>query len=378
MKKVLFVATVTKKHINVFHLPYIEWFKKNGYETHVCSGNDFENPKDIEIPFCDNYHSLSFERSPFKFKNIEIYSELKKIIDSNNFDVIHCHTPMGGALARLASRSARKKGTKVFYTAHGFHFFEGAPLKNWLIYFPIEKYLSYYTDTLITINKEDYRIAKRRLNAKNTEIVKGVGVNFRNFESQTYDKKSELRKMYGYSDKDFILIYVGELSFRKHQDLLIDAIYELSEKYSDIKLLLVGEGEFLEKYRNQTKQLKIENQVEFLGFRKDISNLMILSDVAVSSSRQEGLPVNVMEAMATGLSLIVTDCRGNRDLVKDGINGMIVSLKDKTEFAKAIETQYKSTELRKSFGEKNLEIASQYSITELLKEMEEVYRKELI
>ncbi|WP_423408385.1 glycosyltransferase family 4 protein [Heyndrickxia sp. MSNUG] len=375
MKKVLFVATVVKKHINVFHLPYLQWFKENGYETHVCARNDFDDVNDLSIPFCDKYYDLPFERSPFKIENLNIYKQLKKIIESNNYDLIHCHTPMGGVLTRLAAKSSRRNGTKVLYTAHGFHFFKGAPLRNWLIFYPIEKWLSKYTDCLITINKEDYQIAKSKFKTENINIVNGVGIDFNKFTPQTLENKIKIRRNYGFLEEDFILIYAGELSYRKHQDLLINAVLHLSNNIPNIKLLLVGEGELLEQYKQQVIQLGIKEKVKFLGFRKDVSNLMLIADVAVSSSRQEGLPVNVMEAMATGLPLVVTDCRGNRDLVIDGENGYVVGINDVESFAHAVEKLFFSKNTRYLFGQTSLNNVKAYSLSKVIGEMKRVYSK---
>lgn len=373
MKKVLFVATVVKKHINVFHLPYLKWFKENGFETHVCAGNDFENKEDLIIPFCDKYYNLPFERSPFRIKNVKIYRELKGLIETNNYDIIHCHTPMGGALARLASRASRKRGTKVIYTAHGFHFFKGAPFKNWLVYYPIEKWLSKYTDCLITINNEDYKIAKRKFKSETVKLVNGVGINIKQFSPPSLEYKLKLRNEYGFKVDDFLLIYVGELSYRKHQDLLIKTVYQVSNKIPNIKLLLVGTGDLLEEYKQLVNNLGLEDKVIFLGFRKDVNKLMSLSDVAVSSSRQEGLPVNIMEAMATGLPVVATDCRGNRDLVKNENNGYIVKDEKIQSFSEAIERLYLSEDLLKSLGKNSNNLIKSYTLNKVLKEVEKVY-----
>ena len=163
MKKVLFVATVVKTHINVFHIPYLKMLKEMGYETHVAARNDYENPEDCVIPYCDYFHDMPFERNPFKKENIKTYKILKKLMLEENFDIIHCHTPMGGVLPRLVYKNLKNKiNTKIIYTAHGFHFYKGAPLLNWLVYYPVEKYFSKYTDVLITINKEDYNLAKNK------------------------------------------------------------------------------------------------------------------------------------------------------------------------------------------------------------------------
>ena len=180
MKKVLFVATVVKTHIMEFHIPYLKMFKEMGWNTAVASRNDYENAEDCQIPFCDDYYNVPFERSPIKLSNLKAYKELKKLINNGDYDIIHCHTPVGAMLARLAARRARKRGTKVIYTAHGFHFYKGAPIINWLLYYPVERFLARYTDVLITINKEDYERAQK-FRAKKVCFVHGVGVDTSKF-----------------------------------------------------------------------------------------------------------------------------------------------------------------------------------------------------
>jgi glycosyltransferase EpsD len=367
MKKVLFTATVDG-HILNFHTSYLKWFKEQGYEVHVASNGN------LDIPFVDLKYNIPFERSPFKLVNFKAYKKLKNIIDDNNYKLIHCHTPMGSVLTRLAAKKARKKGTKVIYTAHGFHFFKGAPLINWLLYYPVEKWLSKHTDCLITINDEDYECAKRnKFKAGSIKKVNGVGIDLNKFTPQTVEKKKKLRKEYGYSETDFILICVAELNHNKHQDMIINVINILKNIIPNIKLLLVGEGNLMEQYKNQVKKLNLEDYIKFLGYRKDVPNLMAISDVAVSASRREGLPVNVMEAMATGLPLVVTDCRGNRDLVRNGRNGYVVGINDVDGFADAVEKLYKIEKLRQNFSEKNCELIKMYSIKNVKNELEKIY-----
>lgn len=187
-------------------------------------------------------------------------------------------------------------------------------------------------------------------------------------------KKEELRKEYGFVENDFILIYVGELSFRKHQDHLIEAVSKLKNKIPNVKLLLVGNGDLYDHYKDLVKQLEVEEQVQLLGYRKDVHKLMTISDIAVSTSRQEGLPVNVMEAMATQLPVVVTDCRGNRDLVSHGVNGFVVGINDIDASASAIEELYYSERLRFQFATNNGKLVQSYSIKQVLTEMEMVYK----
>ncbi|MEH6991041.1 glycosyltransferase family 4 protein [Cytobacillus firmus] len=367
MKKILFTATVSQGHIKAFHIPYLKWFKEKGYEVHVAAkGED-------DIPYCDKFFNIPFNRSPLNFSNFKAYKQLKNIIQNNDYDLIHCHTPMGSVLTRIAAKKAREKGTKVVYTAHGFHFFEGAPIKNWILYYPVERWLSRYTDCLITINEEDYNRVKDTFKALDIRLVNGVGIDLEKFSSQTNDEKSKLKKEYGYVQDDFLIIYAGELSYRKHQDLIIKAVGKLKDNYPNIKVLLAGKGQLEAQYKEMVARLGLNKNIHFLGFRRDISKLMALSDIAVSSSRQEGLPVNIMEAMATGLPLVVTDCRGNRDLVKNNENGYVVPINNEEKFAEAITKLYKSVKIRNNFSLKGLEYVERFSLEKITREMEKIY-----
>lgn len=314
MKKILFVATVTR-HINAFHIPYLKMFKENGYEVHVASNG--EEP----IECCDKHYNLNFARFPMKKQNFKVYKELKKIINENKYEIIHCHTPVGGVLTRLAAKNARSNGTRVIYTAHGFHFFKGAPIKNWLMFYPIEKYLSKHTDCLITINHEDYELAKKKFKkCKQIELVHGVGVDENKFNFEmTKEEKYELRENLGLKDNDFILIQVGELNKNKNQIMAINAMKDLVKENSKIHLLLVGKGNLEKFYEEKIKKYNLENNVHMLGYRTDVAKLMKISDVLLSLSYREGLPVNVIEGMICGLPIIATNCRGNRDLIEQCI-----------------------------------------------------------
>lgn len=325
----------------------------------------------------DNYkiYQLPVPRNIFAISDIlKSYKMMKTLCRENHYDLIHCHSPIGGMIARLAARKARKNGTKVIYTAHGFHFFKGAPRKNWLLYYPVEKYLSGYTDLLITINQEDFQLALDK-NFKAGQIlhVRGVGVDLEKFSPPGREKKTELRKKHNYSDQAFILIYVGELSYRKHQDLLIRAVHLLKDKIPRIKLLLVGNGDLYEEYYKLAQDLCVHKQVEFLGYRSDVPELMALADLSVSASRQEGLAVNLMEAMATGLPLVVSASRGQRDLIVPGENGLLYQVDDLEKLSQGILQLYQDQALREQYGRKSLELISSYSIESINAEMKKIY-----
>lgn len=359
MKKVLFTATVDS-HILHFHIPYLKWFKEQGYEVHVATnGNE-------QIPYCDIKHKISFERSPFKINNLKAIKQLKKIINEEKFNIIHCHTPMGSVVTRIAAMKVRKKyNTKVIYTAHGFHFFKGAPIINWLIFYPVEKWLSKYTDCLITINEEDYNLAKRKFKTKQIELVHGVGVDENKFNFEmSEEEKHNLRQELGLKDDDFVMIYPAELSKRKNQGMLLNLMKMLKdEDKNNIKLLLPGKDSMNGKYQQISKDLEIDKNVKFLGYRKDIPKLMKISDLAVSTAKQEGLPVNLIEAMMCGLPIVATDCRGNRDLIEDVIPCENLQL-------------LKEKILNQKKNKKNTNYdKSKYVLENIEKDMSKIYRK---
>ena len=367
MKKVLFTATVDS-HILHFHIPYLKLFKENGYEVHVATNGD------EKIPYCDVKHKISFERSPYKLNNLKAVKELKKIIDKEQFEIIHCHTPMGSVVTRIAAMKARKNGTRVIYTAHGFHFYKGAPILNWCLFYPIEKWLSAYTDTLITINKEDYELAKRKFKkCKDIQYVPGVGIDENKFNvNMDENEKKIFKKSLGLKEDDFVLTCVARLDKNKNQGFLIEVERELLKKYKNIHLLLVGPDELNGEYQEQAKNIK--GNVHFLGFRKDISKILEITDVSLSSSSREGLPVNILEAICIGIPVVATNCRGNRDLITNGENGYLIEINDKENFTKAIESIYLNKE--KLIVEKNKQAASKYALISILQQMKYIYKIE--
>lgn len=363
MKKVLFTATVDS-HIKHFHLPYLQWFQEQGYEVHVAT-----NGKE-EIPYCDVKHQISFERNPIKINNLKAIKDLKNIIHHEKFDIIHCHTPMGGVVTRLAAMKAREKyHVKVIYTAHGFHFFKGAPFINWILYYPIERILAKVTDCLITINEEDYQLAKKKFKAKQVELVHGTGVDKSKFDFvMPEEEKLELRKTLGLKRDDFVILYVAEMNANKNQGMLIKAMKQLEgQVVKNIKLLLVGQDSFHGKYQQLVAELGLQDKVYFLGYRTDVNRLLKISDLYVSTSQREGLPVNLIEATMAGLPIVATDCRGNRDLVKNQANGYRVAINDVNGLALKIQ------EVVKNYPTNQHILDDTYELTQVRKKMEKIY-----
>ncbi|MFD2331453.1 glycosyltransferase family 4 protein [Cohnella sp. GCM10020058] len=366
MKKVLFVATVDG-HIKSFHTPYLKMFYESGYEVHVASNGD------SEFSYVHEKHNILFKRSPFHIHNIFAYIKLKKIIKQNAYSIVHCHTPVGGVLTRLCSKEVRRKSGKVFYTAHGFHFYKGAPWRYWFFYYTIEKLLSKSTDCLITINKEDFEIAQNNFRCSRVEYVPGIGVDLEKFKPVDNYHRQLLRKKHGYSTEDYILFFAGELSKRKNQSMLLLMIKKLKLLNLDVKLLLAGEGKQQKLLQTKIKKLGLEENARLLGFRTDIKELIGLSDIIVSSSRQEGLPINIVEALAIGRPIIATNVRGNRDLIKEGFNGFLTPLNNYEYMSELVIKMFADKKMTTVFSENATLSVCNYSLQEVMSKMRKIY-----
>ena len=228
MKKVLYVATVLS-HICQFHLPYLKMFKEKGYEVHVAARDNLAEKNGLQLRYADKHVEIPFQRSPFAPKNLKALKQLKKLVNEEQYDLIICNTPVGGILTRLAAKKARKKGTKVVYIAHGFHFYKGASKKNWLIYYPIEKHFAKKCDTLVTITKEDYEFATKKFKT-NVVHTHGIGVREDKYHPFSKDEQNQMRFHEKLSQDDFVVICTGELNKNKNQKVLISATKYLKEK----------------------------------------------------------------------------------------------------------------------------------------------------
>lgn len=374
-KKALLVTTVSG-FVPQFEMGNVAILKELGYEIHYAS--NFNNPsygtdnKRLEGTgiIC---HQVDFERSPFNKKNLQAYKQLVKIMKDENIDLVHCHTPMGAVLARLA---AKKCGIKdVLYTAHGFHFFKGASIKNWLIYYPVERFLSRYTGTQICINMEDFNNAKK-FKATNVEYIAGVGIDTKGIKekSDIEDKqKDELKKELNLKDTDRILITAGEMIERKNQKFLLEVVKKIKEKETPVKLIVCGHGRLEHFLKSKVKELGVENNVIFTGYRTDIYKILGLAEIFLFSSLQEGLPVAVMEAMAVGLPVVCSNVRGNADLIDNEKGGYVLDKFDVNRWADLIYSLLMDKNRLKSFGEYNMNRIKEYDRSNIEKEMRRIY-----
>lgn len=312
MPRILYVATVVKTHIMEFHIPYLKMLKDMGWETAVAARNDYDDPAECMIPYCDTYYDIPFERNPFKLGNIRAYQELRKVIDEGNYDIIHCHTPVGAMLTRLAAGDARKKGSKVFYTAHGFHFYKGASLINWIAYYPVERWLAGKTDVLITITNEDYKRAQA-FKAREVKYIPGIGVDLDKFKKGSLERAVTLRTELGIPKEATVFLSVGEVNANKNHKVAIQAL----TSFPDVWFVLCGRGPLIDQHRKLAESLGVSDRVIMTGYRTDVVDFYSMADIFVFPSFREGLPVALMEAMATGLICVASHNRGTDDLLEE-------------------------------------------------------------
>lgn len=383
MKKALVLASVASM-IDQFNMPNIMLLKELGYQVDVVANftqsgsitsertnNLKERLRKLDVNVID----VPIPRKVFAFGQIfKSYKQVKALVDKNAYSLVHCHSPIGSAIARTASKKARKKvGTKVIYTAHGFHFYKGAPLKNWLFFYPIEKYCSYFTDVLLTINKEDYAFALKKMRAKKVEYIPGVGIDVARFNkgetslTERSLKRSELKV----ENDNVVLLSVGELNENKNHSVIIDAIARLNDK--NVKYFIVGKGHLKEELEKKIADNKLENQVFLLGYRTDVAELYNASDVFVFPSYREGLSVSVMEAMASKLPCVVSRIRGNTDLIDSEKGGFLCEPFDAIQFQDYIKRLIESKDLREKFGEYNSNKIQNFSVENVMEKTKEIY-----
>ena len=366
-KKVLFVASVAI-HFYAFHKPYLKWFYDQGYEVHVACNGDFVDSHVFKA------WQVDFARSPLSLSHFKSVVQLRKIINENDFALISCHTPMASVLTRLAATTARKKGTQLLYTAHGFHFFKGGSLGSWLTYYPVEVALSYLTDAIICINQEDFDLIRNKgSSAAKYYLIPGIGVNAHRFTPLSAAQKIEVRADLALEPDDFVMTYAAEFIDRKNHKLIVDAVKILSAKIDHFTVLFAGRGVLFEQMQGYVISLGLEKHIRFLGFVSDIERYYQIADVAISSSRQEGFGINLVEAMMCGVPVVATVDRGHCTIVDHRVNGILFPQNDAQALADAIVELYKDDELRLSMSTAAIKKAATFEINNSLDAMSKIY-----
>ncbi|WHY33856.1 glycosyltransferase family 4 protein [Cytobacillus firmus] len=363
--KILYVTTVSDTM--GFFIPHIKMLLEEGHSVDMACNIGKPIPRELLNMGCKAYN-IEFQRSPFKAKNLKAYKKLKRLLQENDYDVVHTHTPVASVFTRFACKSIKK--IKVIYTAHGFHFYKGAPIENWLIYFPVEKWLSRYTDVLITINNEDYTRATKLFNAGKVEYIPGVGIDTKKIVEVVNNEVAKRNEL-GIPKDAFIILSIGELNKNKNHETVIKTLAQLNN--NKIYYLICGQGPLKSYLCNLIKRLGLEDQIKLLGFRQDIAEICMLSDLFVFPSYREGLSVALMEAMSCGLPVVCSNIRGNTDLIENKKGGYLVEPTDINGFAKSIGQIIQRNDLRKSFGFYNKETIEFYDMKNVLNQLRKIY-----
>ncbi|KXT76140.1 Glycosyltransferase [Streptococcus sp. DD10] len=372
-KKILYIANFIFQGNHSFFKSSMQAAKELGYEFHLAANFNHVTEKErksYEERYGIQTHQVDFKESPLHPANLKTFVQLRNIIQAESIEKVHCNTPVGGVYGRLAAKSCGIKD--IIYQAHGFHFYKGAPKLVWLLFYPIEKCLSRLTSTLVTINQEDYQLAKRKFRSSRVELVNGVG-----FEKQVTQDKCTIKAFkqeLGLREDACICLSLGQLNDNKNHLTLLKAIKELGTL--DIQYLIAGEGEQEQTLLNYIHTNHLEERVKLLGYRSDVHDLLAIADVFCLPSKREGLSVALMEAMAASLPCIVSDIRGNQDLVDEQKGGYLVPTLDAKAYAEALKRVARDAALRKEMGAYNQEKVKQFSFSKVKEQMKRVYAQE--
>lgn len=376
VSKVLFITNLASS-IGAFTISAVNAAHSLNYDFCVAvnrtEGSE-ENIRADEKKHNIKIFNLPISRNPFAVTNIKAYKELVKIVNREKIDCIHCNTPTGGLLGRLVGKKCGVKS--VIYQAHGFHFYKGAPKKNWLIYYPVEKWLAHYTDAIITINSEDCELAKKKFRLRDggkVYFVPGVGIDTSQYgvdETRREEKRTELNL----GDNDVALISMGDLIERKNYDTAIRAVAKANNPA--LQYFICGRGPQEEKLKTLAESLGVSAQIHFLGFRSDIKELLSATDIFLFTTKQEGLPRSMMEAMASGLPCVASKIRGNTDLLEGANGGFLCETNDISAYAEAINLLANDKAMRRAMGSNNLTAIQKFGFETATDAIRKVYDAE--
>ena len=366
MKKILYVTTISDT-INAFLVPHINHLISQGYKVDCAASLHDELESDL-IKKGVKFFEIPFSRNPLDINNIKAFRKLINIQKEYQYDIVHVHTPIAAMYGRLLK--LKFSNLKTIYTAHGFHFYKGAPKINWIIYYSIEKIMSKLTDAIITMNEEDYNQALK-FNIKNTYKVNGVGIDLSYYNPKLHNK-NEVRQELGLKKDDFVIVMIAEANKNKNHIQMIKAIEILKKKGIEVKVICAGRGPLLENIKEEIKKRELDENIFMLGVRKDIPKLITACDIGMLLSYREGLPRNIMELMAYGKPVIGTNIRGIRDLVYNNINGYIVDLNNPLKTSEIIDYIYNNRHLIESMSKNSFEIIKKYDIENIVSRIVEI------
>ena len=371
MKKLL--ITSTDLMMIQFLVPHVRHLSENGIHVEIaCSevGGRMDDVRQALAGFAKAIHTVRLERSPVSPNNLKGYGDMKRLLAENHYDIIWTNEPVMGVVTRLAARKLRKAGTKVIYMCHGFHFFRGASLPSWLIFYPVERFMSRFCDMIVTINHEDEARAKT-FHCPRVEHIDGIGVDLERMKLTC--AREEKRAELGVAADEIMLLSVGELQTRKNHETMIRALAMLGNP--KVKYIICGRGELLEHLQRLSRELGIEQQVQFLGYRLDIPDIMNAADIYGHPSRREGLGLACLEAMNVGLPLVTSNVQGIPDYVENGVTGFLCDPTDVRRFADYLKTLVEDRTVREDIGRYNREFVRKYHISRSQQQVLELLRR---
>jgi glycosyltransferase involved in cell wall biosynthesis len=373
MSKKALIVTRVSGFVPQFEMNNVKILQEMGYEIHyaanfdvVVYGRDNARLRGTGI----KRHHIPFGRSPWSRDVWRCYKQLKQLMLNEEFDLIHCHMPMTGVLARKAAERVRRitgRQVPVLYTAHGFHFYKGAPPANW-VYAPIEKHYARYTDRLLLINEEDYKRGQRFPVRGEVFYIPGIGVQ----PMPPADPDFDIHKVYDIPPENRILVSVGELTERKNHELLILAMDRFRRE--NLTCLICGTGPLEESLRRMVREMHLEDKVIFAGYCEQIPDVLRQADFFAFPSKQEGLPAAMMEAMQAGLPILAQDIRGCHDLIEDGAGGFLFEEYLPEDYVRGIRYFLKYPQEAERMGAWNRERIRAFTIDRVDARMREIYR----
>lgn len=370
MKKLL--ITSTDLMMIQFLVPHVKYLSENGFHVEIACSVVGDRIDDVRRALADSVkaiHTVRLERSPLSPNNLKGYGDMKRLLAENRYDIIWTNEPVMGVVTRLAANKYRKKGTKVVYMCHGFHFYKGASLPSWLLYYPVERFMSRMCDMIVTINREDEARAKT-FHCPRVEHINGIGVNTARLHKR--DERSDIRAELGLGAEDFVVLSVGELNVNKNHQVIIRAIAQLGDP--EIHYVLCGKGDQLDRLTELAKECGIGDNVHFLGYRRDVVDICAQADVFAFPTRREGLGLAPLEAMYCGLPVIASDTRGIQDYTFDGKSGYLRNSEDAAGFAEAIAALKTDIQMRRKFGEFNRETVRSFCLEPVKGEILQIFR----
>ena len=375
MSKMLYILNFARR-LNQFSHASMLAAKNLGIDFHIISNWGYDSADEMEADarrYGITIYQVDFMRNPLHPGNFKAYGQICDIMKREKFDIVHTNTPIGGVLGRLAAR--RFHTPNVIYQAHGFHFYQGGPKSGWVLYYPIEKILASATDLIITINQEDFRFASHKLHPRRQGgviYVPGIGIDYEAYSGVSSDREHKKLEL-GIPVQAAMILSVGELNQNKHHEIIIRAM----EHIRDAHYVIAGQGELLNKLMELAAKFSVSDRVHFLGFRDDVKQLYKTADIFCLPSYREGLSASVMEAMASGLPVVCSDIRGNRDLVVHEKGGYLVGVDNTQGYTDVLNPLAQSSVIRDKMGAFNSRFIEQFSLDRVTREMEIIYTDKL-